>query len=67
MTLVFHVAQGVHYGALGFTGADAARMDWLTGVLWFALALGVIVLDPGAWRVAPAASKAVGQVEPAAR
>jgi hypothetical protein len=42
-------------------------MDWLTGVLWFALALGVIVLDPGAWRVAPAASKAVGQVEPAAR
>jgi uncharacterized protein len=67
ITLVFHIAQGVHYGALGFTGADAARMDWLTGVLWFALALGVIVFDREAWRVAPAASTAVGQVEPAAR
>ena len=46
MTMVFHVAQGrVSYGALGFAGADAARMDWLTGALWFALALAVIVLD----------------------
>ena len=46
LTMVFHVNQGiVSYGALGFTGGDAARMDWLVGVLWFALALGVVVLD----------------------
>jgi uncharacterized protein len=54
MTMVFHVAQGtVSYAALGFTGADAARMDWLVGVLWFALAAGVIVFDRQVWRVAP--------------
>ena len=59
MTMVFHIAQGtVSYGALGFTGADAARMDWLVGVLWFAIALGVVVLDRQAWRTAPAAAVA---------
>jgi membrane protease YdiL (CAAX protease family) len=59
MTMVFHIAQGtVSYGALGFVGADAARMDWLVGVLWFALALGVIMLDRPAWRNAPAAAVA---------
>ena len=32
MTMLFHIAQGtVTYAALGFTGADAARMDWITG------------------------------------
>jgi len=68
MTMVFHIAQGtVSYGALGFTGADAARMDWLVGVLWFGLALGLIVLDRQAWRTAPAASVAERTVEPAAR
>jgi uncharacterized protein len=55
LTMVFHIAQGtVSYGALGFTGADAARMDLLVGVLWFALALGVVVLDRPVWRSAPA-------------
>ena len=35
LTLAFHVAQGTFsYGVLGFTGADAARMDWLVGALW---------------------------------
>jgi len=59
MTLVFHVAQGtVSYAALGFTGAGAARMDWLVGVLWFAMALGVVVLDRQAWRAAPATAVA---------
>ncbi len=68
MTMVFHIAQGtVSYGALGFTGADAARMDWLVGVLWFALALGVVVLDRQAWRVAPAAAVAERRAERAAR
>ena len=68
MTMVFHVAQGtVSYGALGFTGSDAARMDWLVGVLWFALALAVVVLDRRAWRVAPAAAAAERRATPAAR
>ena len=54
LTMVFHIAQGtVGYAALGFTGADAGRMDPLVGVLWFALALAVVVLDRQAWRVAP--------------
>ena len=39
-------------------GADAARMDPLVGVLWGALALGLVVLDRGAWRAAPAAAVA---------
>jgi uncharacterized protein len=54
MAMVFHITQGtVSYSALGFAGADAARMDGLVGGLWFALALGVIVLDRQAWRAAP--------------
>jgi membrane protease YdiL (CAAX protease family) len=68
MTMVFHVAQGtVSYGALGFTGADAARMDWLVGVLWFGLALGLVVLDRQAWRTAPAEAIAARAAVPAAR
>jgi uncharacterized protein len=59
VVMVFHIAQGtVSYAALGLVGADAARMDWLVGTLWFALALGVVVLDRAAWRVAPAAAVA---------
>jgi membrane protease YdiL (CAAX protease family) len=59
MTLVFHVAQGsVTYAALGFTGADASRMDWLTGALWVLLAIGVVTLDRQAWRTAPSSATA---------
>jgi membrane protease YdiL (CAAX protease family) len=59
LAMVFHIAQGtVSYGALGFVGTDAARMDWLVGVLWFALALGVVLLDRSAWRTAPATAVA---------
>jgi membrane protease YdiL (CAAX protease family) len=54
MVLVFHVAQGtVSYAALGFTGADADRMDWLTGALWLVIAIGLVTLDRRAWRSAP--------------
>ena len=68
MTMVFHIAQGtVGYAALGFTGSDAARMDWLVGVLWFALALAVVLLDRRAWQVAPAATVAQRCAKPAAR
>jgi uncharacterized protein len=58
MTLVFHIAQGTGYAVLGFAGADAARMDWLTGALWCALAIAVIGLDRAAWRTAPASAVA---------
>jgi membrane protease YdiL (CAAX protease family) len=54
LTVVFHIAQGTFsYGVLGFAGADAARMDWLVGALWFAIAAAVIVFDREAWRSAP--------------
>ena len=34
LTVAFHIAQGTFsYGVLGFTDADAARMDWIVGVL----------------------------------
>jgi uncharacterized protein len=63
LTIVFHIAQGtVSYGALGFAGADAARMDRLVGVLWFALAAGVVLLDRPAWRTAPASAVAARPV-----
>ena len=68
MTTVFHVAEGsVSYGALGVTGVDAARMPWLVGVLWFAIALGVFVLDRPVRRVAPPAAVAARHLAPAAR
>jgi len=55
LPLVFHVLQGtVSYAALGFAGADAARMDWLTGGLWALLAVALVVGDRRAWRTAPA-------------
>ena len=54
MTIVFHVAQGtISYAALGFTDADADRMDWLTGALWCLIAIAVVTLDRRAWRSAP--------------
>jgi membrane protease YdiL (CAAX protease family) len=63
LTMVFHIAQGtVAYAALGFTGADAARMDWLTGGLWALLALGLVLGDRAAWRSAPASAVVREQV-----
>ena len=57
MALVFHVAQGaISYAALGFTEADADRMDWLTGALWCLIAFGLVVADRAAWRTAPASA-----------
>jgi len=63
MTIVFHVAQGfISYAALGFTGADADRMDWLTGGLWGLIALALVTLDRKAWR--PTSPAAVTPTEP---
>lgn len=67
LPMVFHVAQGLGYAALGFAGADAARMDWLTGALWCAVAAGVIGLDRRAWRVAPVSAVAQQPGEPVLR
>ena len=65
ITLVFHVAQGtLSYAVLGFAGADAARMDWLVGALWCALAVAVIVLDRQAWRAAPPSAVAQRRAQP---
>ena len=59
LTIVFHVAQGTFcYAVLGFAGADAARMDWLVGGLWFALARGALSRSAG---VAGGARSAVAQ------
>ena len=59
LTVAFHIAQGTFsYGVLGFTDADAARMDWIVGVLWFAIAAAVIVFDREAWRAAPRSARA---------
>ena len=55
LTIVFHVAQGTFsYAVLGFVGTDAARMDWLVGALWFALAIALVALDRQAWQPKPA-------------
>ena len=65
ITLVFHVAQGtISYAALGFAGADAARMDWLTGALWIAIAIALVAFDRQAWRTAPPAAVAVRRDDP---
>ena len=57
LAVVFHVAQGaISYAALGFTGADADRMVWLTGAPWCLIAVGLVTADRAAWRTAPASA-----------
>ena len=59
LTMVFHVVQGTFsMAALGFVGADATRMDWLTGSLWCLIAAGLVIGDRRAWRVAPLSATA---------
>jgi membrane protease YdiL (CAAX protease family) len=63
--MVFHVAQGtVSLAALGFTGLDAVRMDWLTGGLWVLLAAGLVLGDRAAWRSAGQGAVAARTREP---
>jgi uncharacterized protein len=55
MTLIAHAAQGsIVIGGFWSLGADFARANLLTGVLWLAVAVGLVVFDRKAWR-APAA------------
>ena len=54
LTLIFHATEGsITYGDLGFTGADADRMNVIYGITWWVVAAGVVALNRRAWRVAP--------------
>jgi uncharacterized protein len=57
LALLFHDAQGaIKSTDLGFIGADQTRYAWLECALWFAVAIGVVVLDRAAWRTPPASA-----------
>jgi uncharacterized protein len=58
MTIVSHAAQGtITIGGFWSLGADFARANLLTGVVWVAVAIGLVVFDWKAWR-GPAPSEA---------
>jgi uncharacterized protein len=51
MTIIAHAAQGtITIGGLWSLGADFARANLLTGVVWSAVAVGLVVFDWKAWR-----------------
>jgi membrane protease YdiL (CAAX protease family) len=55
MTLIAHAAQGtITIGGFWSLGTDFARANLLTGLVWSAVAIGLVVFDLKAWR-APAA------------
>jgi uncharacterized protein len=55
MTIISHAAQGtIVIGGFWSLGTDFARANLLTGVVWLAVAIGLVVFDRKAWR-APAA------------
>src|SRR5215203_1792746 len=61
MTLVSHAVQGtITIGGLWSAGADFARANLLTGVVWLAVAIGLVVFDLKAWR-GPAAPETTTQ------
>jgi hypothetical protein len=57
MTLVSHAVQGtITIGGFWAVGADFAQANLLTGIVWLAVAIGLVVLDWKAWR-GPAAAE----------
>src|SRR5215217_3945341 len=66
MTLIAHAAQGtITIGGLWSLGADFARANLLTGFVWLAVAIGLVVFDWKAWRgPAPAEATTVPSVPP---
>ena len=57
MTLLSHAAQGtIIIGGFWSLGADFARANLLTGVVWLAVAIGLVVFDRKAW-LGPAAAE----------
>ena len=60
LSIMLHAADGIfQIGSFGFVGADAERMVLLYGGLWFAMALGIVILAGSNLGRQPAA-----QVEP---
>ena len=58
MTIIAHAAQGtITIGGLWSLGADFARANLLTGVVWSAVAIGLVVFDWKTWN-APAPAEA---------
>jgi hypothetical protein len=45
LTIAFHIAQGTFSYACWLRGRRRRRMDWIVGVLWFAIARAVIAFD----------------------
>src|SRR5215207_9934264 len=66
MTLIAHAAQGtITIGGLWSLGADFARANLLTGVVWLVVAIGLVVFDWKAWRTpAPAEATTPPQAMP---
>jgi membrane protease YdiL (CAAX protease family) len=66
MTIIAHAAQGtITIGGLWSLGADFARANLLTGVVWSAVAIGLVVFDWKAWRgPAPDEAKTLPQAAP---
>src|SRR5215217_9711471 len=57
MTLMSHAAQGtIIIGGFWSLGADFARANLLTGLVWLAVAIGLVVFDRKAW-LGPAAAE----------
>jgi uncharacterized protein len=62
LPVIFHAMQGAFtFGALGYAVTDLVRADYLYGAVLLVLAIGLVVFDRRAWRVAPPSA-----VEPAA-
>src|SRR5919199_246665 len=51
MTLVSHAVQGtITIGGLWAVGADFAQANLITGFVWFAVAIGLVIFDWKFWR-----------------
>jgi hypothetical protein len=61
MTIVSHGVQGtITIGGFWSLGADFAQANLLTGIVWLAVAIGLVVFDWKSWR-APAATETTTQ------
>ena len=65
MTLVSHAIQGtITIGGLWAVGTDFARANLLTGLVWLAVAIGLVVFNWKAWRGPAATETTTLQVPP---
>jgi CAAX protease family protein len=65
MTLISHSVQGtITIGGLWAVGAAFAQANLLTGVVWLAVAIGLVVFDWNAWHGPAAAETTTPQVSP---